>query len=195
MIEVRRETFREMHRYAEVRTAFLVMSVLQPVPDASVAAGFALEEHAVSTPYVKDYDAIAENHPADWSEYFDTTHWQLFSAFHEGIRVGGAIAFVAAAADGEQASLATLWDLRVSPEHRRNGVATALFRGVEIWAAASGCEALHIETQNINVAACRFYARQGCTLHAVRPGAYTDFPDEVRLIYRAILRRDVALKK
>jgi hypothetical protein len=40
-----------------------------------------------------------------------------------------------------------------------------------------------VETQNINVPACRFYARQGCVLGAIHPDAYPDLPDEVQLLW------------
>lgn len=58
---------------------------------------------------------------------------------------------------------------------------------MEAWAAARGCRQLKIETQNVNVPACRFYARQGCVLGAINRFAYREFPDEVQLLwYKAI---------
>ena len=49
--------------------------------------------------------------------------------------------------------------------------------------AISGFKRLMIETQNVNVAACKFYARQGCYLGAFERYAYTDYPDEVELTW------------
>ena len=51
-----------------------------------------------------------------------------------------------------------------------------------------GCRLLKIETQNVNVAACCFYAAQGCTLGGVNRFAYLGaygaaHPDEVQLIW------------
>ena len=46
---------------------------------------------------------------------------------------------------------------------------------------------MKIETQNINVPACRFYARQGCRLSAIVSHAYAEFPDEIQLIWRLAL--------
>jgi ribosomal protein S18 acetylase RimI-like enzyme len=77
-----------------------------------------------------------------------------------------------------------LWDLRVRPEVRSAGIGTDLYRAVEDWARNRGCRTLKVETQNINVPACRFYARMGCTLGAVDRFAYPDLPDEVQLIWR-----------
>ena len=76
------------------------------------------------------------------------------------------------------------WDIRVSPEIRGHGVGSALFRAAEAWAAARGCGQLTIETQNVNVPACRFYARQGCSLVSIDPVAYPELPDEVQMIWR-----------
>jgi GNAT superfamily N-acetyltransferase len=87
--------------------------------------------------------------------------------------------------------LAVLWDIRVSPEARGRGVGAALFRAAERWAKARGCLHLRVETQNINVAACRFYARQGCVLRAVNRHAYAELPDEIQLLWDKILTADV----
>lgn len=85
--------------------------------------------------------------------------------------------------------LAVLWDIRVVPAARGQGVGSALFRAAESWAAANGCSRLKIETQNINVPACRFYARHGCVLEAAHRGIYPNLPDEIqRLWYKDLTR-------
>lgn len=71
----------------------------------------------------------------------------------------------------------------VAPAARGQGVGTRLMRHVEQWAQERGCRTLKIETQNINVPACRFYARGGCTLGAVLLHAYPELPDEVQLLW------------
>jgi GNAT superfamily N-acetyltransferase len=78
---------------------------------------------------------------------------------------------------------AVLWDIRVAAEARRQGVGAALFRAVEKWAVAHGCRLLKVETQNINVPACRFYAKQGCVLGAIHRFAYPEFPNETQLLW------------
>jgi GNAT superfamily N-acetyltransferase len=74
--------------------------------------------------------------------------------------------------------LAVLWDIRVAPAFRGRGVGRALFEAVETWVGARGCAELKVETQNINVAACRFYAALGCQLRTVRTDAYPLCPGE-----------------
>ena len=79
--------------------------------------------------------------------------------------------------------LAVLWDIRVVPERRGCGVGAALFARAERWAAERGARRLKIETQNVNVAACRFYASRGCHLGAIHRFAYRDLPDETQLLW------------
>ena len=55
----------------------------------------------------------------------------------------------------------------VRPDHRRRGVASKLFGAAVEWARERGCKQFKVETQNINVGACRFYQKQGCKLGAI----------------------------
>ena len=58
------------------------------------------------------------------------------------------------------------------------------------WASEQGCRELKIETQDVNVVACRFYARLGCVLRAVHRGAYPLFPRELQLLWYKTLVSD-----
>jgi GNAT superfamily N-acetyltransferase len=90
--------------------------------------------------------------------------------------------------DIREEPMSGLGDIRVSPEARGKGVGARLFAAVEFWARARGCTRLKVETQNINVPACRFYARQGCVLGAIHRFAYPDLPGEVMLLWYKDLR-------
>ena len=70
-------------------------------------------------------------------------------------------------------------------DRARLGVRALAMQGAraEAWARACGATWLKVETQNVNVPACRFYARQGCVLGAVDRFAYPALPDEVRLLW------------
>ena len=176
--------------YARIPIAFEVNAVLDvaPRPDGE---GFVLAERAIDAPYLKDYDAIAPG-PAEWAQLFDTSQWAVLVASSAGHCVGGVtLAYETPGLDmlEGRSDLAVLWDVRIAPERRRQGIGTALFEAAEAWARAKGCRTLKVETQNVNVAACRFYARQGCVLHAVHRGAYSDVPDEVQLLWYKPCRR------
>jgi GNAT superfamily N-acetyltransferase len=84
--------------------------------------------------------------------------------------------------------LSVLWDIRVAPDARGKGIGSALFERVEAWAKANGCCQLKVETQNINVRACDFYARHGCELRVVHDGAYPALPEETQLLWYKDLR-------
>lgn len=117
--------------------------------------------------------------------------WGLFSAFVAGVRVGGAaIAFRSQGVEMLEGrdDLAALWDIRVAPKMRGKGVGSALLRAAEKWASAQGATSMKVETQNINVPACRFYDRHGFVLGAANEGAYPDSPEETQLLWYKDLR-------
>jgi GNAT superfamily N-acetyltransferase len=83
----------------------------------------------------------------------------------------------------DRRDVAVLWDIRVAAEVRGQRVGTALFDAAEKWAVTHGCQRLKGETQNINVPACRFYAKQRCELGAIHRFAYPDLPNETQLLW------------
>lgn len=166
--------------------AFEVERVFDVTARDGGLGGLVLSERRLDVPYVKDYDAAEGEGPLWWGERFDVSNWGLIGAFSNGERVGAAV--VAFDTKGVnmlegRRDLAVLWDIRVSPAHRGSGIGHALFRAVEAWAATRGCRQLKIETQNVNVPACRFYARQGCVLGAINRFAYPELPGEVQLLW------------
>ena len=177
---------------ARIPIAFNVESVFDVTPRDGGLGGLVLSERRVDVPYVKNYDAFEGEHPSQWAARFDVSNWGLIAARSGGVRVGGAV--IAYDTQGVnmlegRADLAVLWDIRVAPEARGRGAGFGLFRAVEAWASARGCELLKIETQNVNVAACRFYARQGCVLGAINRFAYRELPEEVQLLWYKTLPR------
>jgi GNAT superfamily N-acetyltransferase len=175
-----------LREYASIPIAFEVRSVLDVAEQDEGSAGFLLTERRLDAPYVKDYDAIPGEHPAGWAERFDVSRWGVIAAWVAGRRVGGAV--VAFRTPGLEMlegrdDLAVLWDIRVAPQARGQGVGSALFRAVEAWARQRGCRQLKVETQNVNVAACRFYARQGFVLTSVHRDAYPGLPGEIQLLW------------
>lgn len=143
-------------------------------------------EVAVERPWRKDYDAVPDHHPTAWPGRFDLSRWTLLAAFVAGRRAGG----VVVASDlgpiellGGATDVAFVWDLRVAPDVRGRGVGTTLWDAAERWARDRGCRTLAVETQDVNAAACRFYAARGCRLAAEVAGAYERFPDERLLLW------------
>ncbi len=180
MIEIREEpaTQEVIARYCEVPIAFLVNAQFEPHPRPD--GGWDLQERPVAEPYTKDYDYY------EWALDFDLSNCAILSAFVGDRRVGGALlAFNTRGIhllEG-RSDLTVLWDLRVAPEFRRHGIGSMLIERAVQWARERGCRELKIETQNINVAACNFYARMGCELRFVREGIYPSIPDEIQFLW------------
>ena len=184
-IELREEPISELHRYVTVPSVFEARTVFDVLESTR---GIELREREIYRPYRKDYDAV-EN-PMEWPKRFDVSNWTLIAAFSAGERVGGAVGAYASPEldmlEGRD-DLILLWDIRVSPKARRLGVGSALFRSIEAWGRARSCRELKVETQNTNVAACRFYAHQGCHLERTNYNAYPALPDEVQLIWSKVV--------
>lgn len=135
---------------------------------------------------IKDYDAIKGEGPSNWSDRFDVSKWGFIVARSNGHRLGGAV--IAFDSDGvemleRRRDLAVLWDIRVDAAFRGNGIGASLFQAAEKWSAKRRCRQLKVETQNTNLAACRFYMRQGCTLGALNRLAYPNLPYETQMLW------------
>ena len=170
--------------YAKVSIAFTVRSRYVAMPHPGGNIGWKLIEEPVEPTWVKDYDEGVP--PTRWLRW-DTSDWRLISAFSGNERIGGAIIVYKSPQldflEGRD-DLAALWDIRVAPEWRGQGVGSLLFEHVVRYARKMGCVELKIETQDVNAGACRFYAKQGCGLAEVAPNAYPCWPDEVEMIWR-----------
>jgi GNAT superfamily N-acetyltransferase len=182
-VEIAEEPMRTLAEYAQVSCAFEVNYVLDVAVLDNGLGGFILSERRLEVPYVKDYDE-AEG-PLDWAKRFDLSNWGLIAARSDRRLVGGAV--IAYDTPGtlllNRTDWVVLWDIRVSADARGEKVGSRLFRATEVWAVARGCRWLKVETQNINLPACRFYARQGCVLGAIDRFAYPEFPEETQLLW------------
>jgi GNAT superfamily N-acetyltransferase len=185
------ESQSSLDAYGLVPIGFEVRSVLDVSTPLRGLGGLPLTERQVDPPYHKDYDAESDDGPNRWAQTFDLSQWGFFGAWLDGERVGGAaVAFndrELLFLDGRQ-DLAVLWDLRVAPTVRRQGIGSALLAATERWASGRGCHQLKVETQNINVPACRFYARRGFVLGAIHRFAYPSLPEETQLLWYKDLR-------
>lgn len=189
-IEISQESATSLEAYASIPIAFMVNSILDVEATQDGDREFRLIERRIDIPYVKDYDSIDGEGPTSWPGRFDLSNWAFLLARIDGRLIGGAaVAFATPELDISEGRTdsAVLWDIRVSPGARGQGVGALLFRAAACWAKAQGCGELKVETQNINVAACRFYARQGCELRGVNFKAYAGFPEEVQLLWYKIL--------
>ncbi len=182
MITIKEETMTALGEYTKVSIAFMVESKYVALPNAC-AAGWTLTEEQVYPPWIKDYDGGEP--PTRWLRW-DTSNWRILSAFSGDQRIGGAIVvhdspeldFLEGRDD-----VAALWDIRVDPEWRGKGIGAMLFESVVDFARSRRCKEIKVETQDVNVPACRFYEKQGCRLIRVTPNAYPGWLGEHEFIW------------
>ncbi len=175
-----------LSRYSEVPVSFQVESVFRVEINGNGLSGIGLCEEKVIRPYVKDYDALSGEGPMRWLKRFGMSNWGIFVAFKEEKHVGGAIVAPGAYVGDLDKRFAQVFNIRVHPEARRRGIGTRLILQAADWARQYGCKYLKIETQNINVPACRFYAKLGCKLGNIDVHAYASQPEcehETRLVW------------
>jgi GNAT superfamily N-acetyltransferase len=175
--------------YADVPIAFQVESILKVDMLDGGLGGARLTDVQIAPAYLRDYDAGPESGPLSWPEKFDIKNFGFFIALDGDRPVGAAAAVYDTPGinmlDG-RSDMAVLWDIRVRPEVRRKGIGAMLFEHAARWARARNCRLLKIETQNVNVPACRFYHRMGGRLGEINRYAYAGHPGvahEVMLVW------------
>jgi ribosomal protein S18 acetylase RimI-like enzyme len=182
-ITVRENPTLSLADYEAIPISFRVERVLQLERPPAGHIGFIFSEQQLDAPYLKDYDQTG-NRPTDWANNWDISKWGIFTA-EDGDRLAGGAVVAWGTPEILQLQgrhdLSALWDIRVLPSYRGRGVGRTLFKAAAVWSRARGASGMRIETQNINVPACRFYAAQGCTLSAVDVHAYPELPHEIGL--------------
>lgn len=167
----------DLPRYAAIPIAFEVRTIFEARLPENGLGGIHLVETAVE-PYVKDYDELET--PLSWPEEFDISRWGLFLALDNGGQAlgGAAVAWNTSGVNmlEGRSDLSVLWDIRIRPDARGKGIGRQLLAHAADWSRGRGCVRMKIETQNVNVAACRFYAAQGCKLGDIRRFAYLNEP-------------------
>jgi len=184
-IEIAEATSSCLDTYASIPSRLMVREVFDVTADEANERGPVLIRRRVSQPFLKDYDLPSSSHPSRWASRFDVTHWGFLIARVAGEDAGrAAIAWRSPGVDMiAEPGTAVLWDIRVAPEAQRRGVGRALFTSAVKWATGRGAKRLKIETQNVNVPACEFYASCGCELRAVNRDVYDEYPEEIQLLW------------
>ena len=163
-------------RYDAIPNWFKVESVFR-VEVIDGGLGFRLVEEQVSEPFIRDYNSHNDDNPTSWSVSFDISQWGIFLATDDKNRpVGGATVAIDAPVYPmdrfQRKDLAVLWDIRVHPDHREQGIGSKLFKYGADWSRRKGYGQLGMEADSTNVPACRFYLQQGCELGAIHRFGY-----------------------
>jgi GNAT superfamily N-acetyltransferase len=186
-MEIRSIPPEQLATYATIPISFWVNAIYRIELVETGLGGLRLREERVEKPWFKDYDT--EESPLEWSKLFDLGQWGFFVAIERELPVAG----VAVALNTPEVNLlenrkdlAVLWDLRVIPNLRGSGIGRLMFLHAADWARKRGCRQMKIETQNINVPACKFYSRMGCELGMIHRFGYAANPkvaDEAMLFW------------
>ncbi|MUT68555.1 GNAT family N-acetyltransferase [Paenibacillus sp. NEAU-GSW1] len=122
-------------------------------------------EEVFSKPYFKQYD----NEEID-STYIEDTGKAVFLYYVDNMCIG-------------QIRLRSNWngyayveDIGVSKNWRQMGIGTKLLEKAVQWAKQNNHIGLMLETQDVNVSACRFYARNNFIIGGVDRMLYSKFP-------------------
>jgi GNAT superfamily N-acetyltransferase len=179
-IEILPVNLATLSAYGQIPMRFEVNSKIEIKRIKAGLEGLTFQEIKVEPGYIKDYDL--EEKPTDWLKTFDMANWRVFRFVENGEVLGGAVAALKSPEvhmlDGRD-DLAMIWDMRVKPEYQRQGIGTQLFQAVAVWTKTEGCRQLKIETQNNNVKACHFYAKQGCVLGELNFFKYPPLKNEI----------------
>jgi len=130
--------------YASIPISFKVETFFRIEAIDKGLGGFKILEETVA-PYIKNYDNQIyddEKGPVDWPKHFDISNWGIFMAFDGLNPLGGAtVAFNTPNVNmlESRKDLAVLWDIRVHPDKRRNGIGSMLFKHAVDWAKSKGC--------------------------------------------------------
>jgi GNAT superfamily N-acetyltransferase len=173
-----------LRAYVEVTIAFTATSRLRVDLIDNGLGGVRLTEEPLASPEFHDGDASEGKGPVSWLSQWDLSRWVAISAFDGERRIGGAVVgghtgnvwFLRGRED-----MSALWDIRVDPDYRRQGVGRLLLERAADWSRRRGFRWLKIETQNTNVAACRFYESLGARLGGFDHFAYANIPQETEL--------------
>ncbi len=187
-VKIVKETTADLAAYESVSIRFRLESRVDLV--ALVESKGAIISERPTAPRWKDYDECHEDLPTVLITRFDASNWAVFAAY-EGLRRVGGVLIARDTMDLDvlmgRSDLALILDFRIHPEYRGRGVGRALFVACTSWSKRNGCIELHVETQDTNVAACRFYRAMGCSLVSCDPQGYGDDVDEAKLFWGLLL--------
>ncbi|MFC6333130.1 GNAT family N-acetyltransferase [Paenibacillus septentrionalis] len=158
-----RMTHENINDYNKSNESLVVFGRLIPRYDNG---NWSYTEEIFSEQYIKKYD----NDDIDVSYIEDKNKAVFF--YYEGNNCIG------------QIRLRTNWngfalveDIAVASTSRKRGVGTELLLKAKEWAKQNNQIGLMLETQDVNLSACRFYSKNNFVIGAVDTLLYTNFPN------------------
>lgn len=184
MISIREVTKQDLGEYAQIPMWLKVTSKYELEKVNGGLGGILLKEVKVDE-YIKDLGVYEK--PLEWEEQFNISNWGFFIAYDNDKPIGGAALVYNTEGVNllrNRKDIVVLWDIRIAPEYKARGIGSEIFSHIIDWSKDRNCKQIKIETQNNNVPACKFYAKQGAKLAQIDEYAYYgEDDDEVMLMW------------
>ena len=155
-------TFQNMKDIDKPNQPFEIIGKIIPV---FVEGVWSFSECLYENPYEKVYPADEEK----WEDYIGNPDKTMFFYYEDNECAG-------------QIRLRKYWnnycyieDIAISQNHRKNGIGTKLIEKAVEWAKSKNLLGLMLETQDVNLLACRFYNKLGFKIGGVDTMLYTNF--------------------
>jgi len=126
---------------------------------------WSFSEYIYKEPYEKSY----ENDEEVWEEYINNPD-KIFFLYYDNDECVGQVRL-----QKNWNRYALIEDIAVSKSHRNKGVGSELVQKAIEWAKTKKLLGLVLETQDVNLLACRFYNKVGFQIGAVDTMLYANF--------------------
>jgi ribosomal protein S18 acetylase RimI-like enzyme len=178
MITLRALTAEDIPNLAQIRTGFIASTVLHIERNGEgLETSWHLVEELLTVPFNRgdgyDFDEVTQEEVRERMQRAEQGDAYQRVADFEGRLIG-----LVEVEIQEWNNSAQLINLMVDADYRGQGLGRRLWHRAVDFARQSDVRAILVETQNTNVAACRFYARMGCQLSGLHESFYDADPDE-----------------
>ncbi len=186
----------DIPRLVEIRSGYQSESILAVEPTgAGIVKGWRLVERKLAVPFDKgtlyDFGEAEQESIRQRLLRPDETYLRVAEAKGLNGRLVGLLEMEIRVWN----DTVELVNLRIDQDYRRQGLGWRLWhRGLD-FARGAGVRAIMIETQNTNLAACKFYERMGCQLVGLNEAFYANngAATEIALFWAYFLTREVEL--
>lgn len=174
-IKIIRMTFDNKDHYEKKDYPFTVIGKLLPKLECGV---WSYQEELYEQPYDSKY-----SEDQDLDDYINSDDSAAF-LYYSGVECLGHVRV----SSNEEIKFASIDRLIVLENSRGNGIGTELLHAAKEWAHQKEMKGVMLETQDVNLLACRFYLKNNFEIGAVDTKLYSNskFKDETAIFFYSI---------